>query len=447
MFIVFRFSRGRSCVCIAPSMAGKTYMWLKVLSNLEIFQPRPSRVYLYGHRNLEQFEPLRSSYSEGFVCVLPIADLVSNDDRVFESNAFILVDEVQAGSAAMSAQDAAKLNSKLMALLNEGCHHGSAFVLILLQTVFKTRYFSFLSAAQSVCLGTLSSRAQQILGHLGLDEDQYAAARAALSLLSSVCQFIIVYNNPNIQLVTTYPALIFSHLDFFGHFVVAYGNGKKALLGANDMMDDGDSDDGHYSVDIPDAKAAEALEILLDEASRHPEEAKRAHVMLPLSSIRSRSEEEREARRKELAAAEESAAPTQEALLHERVMRRLEEDAPYNELNAYKRFWNALITCPSISVDDDMILYCEEEASSGRSRKKTVTKRYAVNLLDLVRECAKKSSGVVGAKKGTKVKASRAAQSLNAAVLPFVRILLRCLSFPKSYIRNARLKALASRAK
>jgi hypothetical protein len=410
-----------STLTYAPSMGGKTEYWLRHLSTLAAFDPKPTHIHCFGHLNLRQFNRLKVIWGEDFVDVNYVRDLPGFN---FVEGSFVLVDEMNSSIIGLKKQARETLLDSVRTLYNEKMHHLDLYVAVLCQEVVTTDCYKFLGITQSVCLNTKNyGKSMELVSHLKQSNGQVRRISAAMQLLNKMPEFLIYYHNPPMD-AETHHEYAWACLGHYPHFSLAFGEqSSNALASSNSSsvfikMDNDSSDAAVIAQEAFDKIRAKAL----------PEDLKgQVFVYTPLESVVQVEEPSAGA-----AAGQEELTPEEEAqrshtALNDRVLEMLSQVCSVNEFSAFRKFWYYLRLCPFIGINvDGTILHYK-----GRE----------LNSLSFIRECCKKTPlhQPFGGNKPRKVN-----QVLRESV-PYAAQLLKDKAFPPHLISNALLFKLASR--
>jgi hypothetical protein len=393
-----------STLCFAASLGGKTEYWLRHLSKLVIFDPRPTHIHCFGHLNLKQFDRLKDIWGEDFVDVNHVSDIPGFD---FRPGSFVLVDEINSSIVGLKKQARETLLDSIRVLYNQRVHHSNLYLACLCQEVVTTDCYSFLGITQSVTVSTLNyGKSMELIGHLKQRPSVVRRFAAAMEMLQNVPEFIIFYHQQPAD-AQVHHKYMWSCLGHYPHFSLAFGDKHRQSSGALSL-------DRSHAV----AMSSESAQAAFDDIRAQPvpaDLAGKVFVYAPLESIVPVEEP----------AAEDEEEQAQSAL-NQRVLETFSHVCSAGEFTVFKKFWYYLRKCPFIAIDDDgAVLYYRNNT---------------VNCLSFIRECSKKTPNhAFGGTKPRKIN-----QVLRESV-PFAAQLLRDKQFPSHLISNALLQKLAMR--
>ena len=220
------FKAPQSCVVFGQSMSGKTFFAINLLKNsATLFTPKPNRNVVFAPKaNMHQYANVELVGAQ--VQVYPLEDLES---FVFEPLDLVIIDEVN------SAEREMWLLPLLQHILNMVMHHQCLYVFILMQFLYKSKFFQLLGMAMSVCVSTLSQQSLRLLSNKTIfwDPEKCHWATSLFKKLDGRRNFIL-YNHNKSAKHEQYFAI--SHLHCWPHFALVHCENKSAAPEGNKVQ-------------------------------------------------------------------------------------------------------------------------------------------------------------------------------------------------------------------
>jgi hypothetical protein len=387
-------------------MTGKSHFWRTLLLNAEhVFEPKISKLYIFAHLNVTQYEDLKEKFGHENVFVHSLRELPGMD---FPEHSFVWIDELNSAIVGLTAKEKANLIGALTTLMNETCHHKLLFLVCNLQQVYRSDLFFMLGISQSLALTTLTTESLRVMksAQLGSELIDRAAPLLQTMRLLGKPQFLLIYHNASAMSAFNH-SFIWTYLDLLPHLAIAIGEGKSFASASDFEL----VTEKHvrFIMASPEAKKA------LREISTLPEPVKsKTFALVPIKSI-------------ELDDVATN-VPADIDTLDKRVTDMLCEVCSIQELSAYKKLWYFTKRVDTLDITDDgLVMVCGD---------------HEISLLTFLKECLKQPPPARPFGNATMMKKKKKDPNLTNCI-PFVAELLRDTSFPAHLIRNTQLKALA----